>query len=830
MYVRQGMRGVLLIMWMICSMIVLGQDSQDFFQFRADQLSDDQIRQMLLRANEAGYTEQDLFLYAQTQGIPDSEILILQERIADLDNAKRPETSVVESPTVETEKEVMIESEPDPIAYFGYDLFRRTGAVSFEATGQGSVPDNYVIGPTDELIINIYGESERNYQETISNRGYLLLRNIGPVFLSGLSLKEAELKVKNSLSTIYADLLSENPKTYVQLSVSKVRTIGVNLVGELQTPGTYTVNGLSTVFNAIYAAGGPTLKGTLRDIRVFRDDKLITTLDYYDFLIKGSAGANIRLRNNDLILVGTYQNRVSIEGEVKRPGIFEMKNGETFEDLLSYAGGFSAEAYRDRISVTRNTRNDKVISDLFNEQFQLFETRAGDEYQVGQILNRYKNRVSISGAVFRPGNYALSENLTVRKLIDRAEGLRGEAFLGRAILTRTNEDLNSNVLALDLGAILRGEAPDIALMREDRIDVLSIHDLTKEQYVEISGEVKFPGIYNFSSGLSLNDLILLASGLTELASEGTIEISRRPEEQSVDRLSEIFLESITKDMSISNGEFQLEPFDHVIVRRDPNFYQEKKVQVFGEIEFPGDYVLTSEGDRISDVLKRAGEIKSTVYLNGATLLRKTEFFNNDEQSAGMRGNNGSLEDGLLDPFFTGRTESIQNQEVTTQAKQERLEELSRNNPFLDIEIRETESIALDMDAILSNPGGFHDLILEEGDIINLPKELKTIRMRGRVLYPNAVRFEKGKGLKYFIGKAGGFGNRAHKKQTYVVYANGEVSRTRGFLFFKSYPKPEPGAEVIIPTKPIKVPIKPTEFIGITSGLATIALLITQIVP
>lgn len=816
-----------MILWIICSVVVLAQDSDDFFQFRADEVSDDQIRQLLRRANEAGYTEQDLFIYAQSQGIPDNEILILQQRIADLDRVERQEAIATEAPAEAVEKVVMADVPPESMEYFGYDLFQRTGAVSFETSVLSEVPDNYVIGPNDELTINIYGESERNYQEEVSSRGYLLLRNIGPIFLSGLTLKQAEKKIRNSLSTIYTDLSSDDPRTFAQLSVSKVRSISVNLVGELQTPGTYTVNGLSTVFNAVYAAGGPTLDGTLRDIRVFRQDKLIATLDYYDFLLNGSSGANIRLRNDDLILVGTYQNRVMIKGEVKRPGIFEMKDGEAFDDLLNYAGGFTAAAYRDRISVIRNTRNDKVISDLFNEQFQIFETKAGDEYTVGQILNRYENRVMIAGSVFRPGNYALTEGLTVTKLIERAEGLKGEAFLGRALLTRTNEDLNSDVIALDLGAILSGDMPDITLTREDRIDVLSIHELSEDRYVEISGEVKYPGIYTYSDGLSLNDLILQASGLTELASEGSIEIARRPDVQSTDRLSDIFLESIQADLTISNGEFQLEPFDHVIVRRDPNFYQEKKVQIFGEVKFPGDYVLTSEGDRISDVLNRAGGIKNTAYLKGATLLRKTEFFNDEEDIYGSESRPGSVESGLFDAFLIGR-EASQNLDVTTQAKQQRLEELSRNNPFLDIEIRETESIALDMDAILSKPGGFHDLILEEGDIINLPKELKTIRLRGRVLYPNAVRYEDGKSLKYFIGKAGGFGNRANKKQTYVVYANGEVSRTRGFIFFKSYPRPEPGAEVIIPTKPLKVPIKPSEFIGITSGLATIALLITQI--
>lgn len=815
------------------SLAVMAQDSADVFQVRVHELSDAQVRQLLDRANEAGYSEQDIYVFAQARGVAESEIIALQERIDQLNRKKDPVASKKKKKAPQVDKPPVVLPEPEPVVYFGYDLFRRNSGVSFESNLQIPTPEDYVIGPNDELIVNIYGQSERNYQVTVNTSGYVLLRNLGPVSVSGLSIEQAERKIRRSLGVIYTDLVSDNPSTFLQISIGKVRTIAVNLIGELKTPGTYTLNGLSTVFNAIYAAGGPTLNGTLREIRVFRGEKLLTTLDYYDFLLNGVTTANIRLRNDDMILVGPHLNRVSIKGEVKRPGVYEMKDEETFADLLKYAGGFSAMAYKDRISVTRNTGKERLVSDIFGEQFQLFEAKAGDEYEVGRILDRYENRVAITGSVFRPGSYALTEDLTVSQLIKRAEGLTGEAFLDRAILTRTLEDLTTEVISLDLRGILNGQTEDVILSREDQLSILSIHDLQTERFVKITGEVRLPGVFQFSAGMTLNDLVLLANGLNESASTGTIEVARRPAQQSRDKLTEIFNVSINSDLSISNSEFELRSYDHVIVRRNPDFYLERTVQIYGEVKFPGEYVLTSEGERISDLLKRAGGEEVAAYLEGATLLRKTEFFRSEEvtgESQFSTTEYDQVDGDFLNEFLDFDENSTPaNLDVTTQAKQQRIEEIARNNPYLDnIEIQETETIALNMQAILDEPGSSADLILEEGDIINIPKELKTIRLRGRVLYPNAVRYEENKGLRHFIGKAGGFGSRAFKRRTYVVYANGEVSRTKGFMFFKSYPKPAPGAEVIIPVKPLKVPIKPTEFIGITSGLATIALLITQI--
>ncbi|MDW3196188.1 MAG: SLBB domain-containing protein [Cytophagales bacterium] len=796
------------------------QIDADVFALDVDALSDVQIKQLLFKAREAGYTEQDLYLLARSRGVSESEVLKLSERIADLDKQK---IDVVRETPIQENDPPPATNEPidEGLPYFGYDLFSSAGNELFFASIENTAPpSDYVLGPTDYIVINVYGESEKSYAEIINSSGFVMLRNVGPVYLSGLTMRKAQDRVKVSLGTVYKDLVAADPKTFVQLSLAQVRTINVNLVGALKKPGSYTISGLSTVYNAIYAAGGPTVEGTLREVKVLRKNKLIATLDYYDFLLNGLTDNNVRLDNDDVIIVGPHINRVTINGAVKRPGIYEMKDGETFDDLLKYTGGFNAYAYKERISVTRNGAKEKLVSDILIEQFKLFEVKAGDEYEIGEVLNRYENRVTINGSVYRPGNYAISEGLTLKSLVERAEGLTGDAFLGRATLRRQRENLKYDLISIDLGGVMSGAIEDIPLEREDEITVLSIHNLDTEKFVRISGEVKQPGVHPYSDQMTLNDLVFLASGFRESASTGTIEIARRPARQSVDNLSKIFTVGIDSALNISDNEIELMPFDHVIVRRNPNFFREKSVQIFGEVNFPGTYVLASEGERVSSLIQRAGGKRKLAYLEGATLLRKTEFY--------VKGGDESA-DSELDFIYDDFVQD-ENVELTTRAKQERLKQLAKNNPFLEgIEIEEVESIALNMDAILLKPGSSADLVLEEGDIINIPKELTTLRLRGRVLYPNTVRFVDGKGLKYYIGKAGGFGTRALKKRTYVVYANGEVSRTRGFMFFRQYPVPEPGAEVIVPVKPLKVPIKPSEFIGITSGLATIALLITQIV-
>ncbi len=790
-------------------------------------MSSQERQKLLQQARAMGYSDEDLLNMARSQGyLPTPTAPVQEEEKKDKQKVKSPIPLDI------------YHNGFDSSRFFGYNLFNpSTRNLSFETNLLIPVPEDYVIGPSDQLTIDIYGASEKSMTMSVDLNGNLRLPNIGPVSLSGLTLKQAERRVKSRLSTIYRDLSSGNPSTFLDLSVTKVRTIKVNLVGELRMPGTYSVNGLSTVFNAIYVAGGPNELGTLRDIRIYRKSKLIASLDFYDFLVKGETRNNVRLQNDDVIMVGPYLNRVELKGEIKRPGIYELKDEETFRDLLNYAGGFTEFAFKDKINVVRVSKGEKVISNLFSNQFEIFEAKAGDSYRVGKILDRYVNRVQIRGAVFRPGAFAYSEGMLVGDLIELADGLKGDAYLDRALLVRNTKTLGTSTTSFDLRSLGQD---GLSLQPEDVVIILSIYDTVEEQYIRISGEVNAPGVYRYSDNMTLDDMLILANGTRQSAQLDKIEISRRPENQSADNQSEIILASVNQSDPVV-----LKPFDHVVVRRNPNFFEERTVTITGQVMYPGSYTLQKENERISSLVSRAGSLRSQAYPEGATLIRKTEFFTSEQTIETLEKDLMSVISNLdtatiseSDKVFISEVidelESLQdlqfsNSNMATKAKKERLSELAAKNPFLsDIKIKESESIALDFSQILSQPNSPEDLILEHGDIINIPKQLTTVRVRGRVLFPNTVRFEPDRSLKYFIGKAGGFDTRAKKNSAYVVYANGEVAKTRSFLFLRSYPKVAPGAEVIVPVKPIRIPLAPSDLIGLTTGLGTLALIVTQI--
>ena len=587
----------------------------------------------------------------------------------------------------------------------------------------------------------------------------------------------------------------------------------------------------------------------MRKIKVFRSNKLVKEVDAYDFLIGGKSEINIRLEDQDVVIVDPYLARVEVKGEVKRPAVFELRGGESFADVLAYAGGFTDESYKDRVNVTRNTDSEKTVADIFGDQFSLFTAKSGDVFRVGKILNRYANRVQIKGAVFRPGNYSLTDGLTVRELVERAEGLSGDAHLARAIITRTKSDLSTETISFDLADLLTEKTEDIALRREDVVTIFSRYDLKEEYYVTISGEVNQAGNFPYSEGLTVEDLIAQASGLREAASESNIEITRRVKDQNSRDISDIILVGINKDLSLSasGSEIDLQPFDHIVVRRNPNYRVERFIQIDGEVLYPGKYAIRNVNEKISDVVGRAGGLSEFAYPKGATLIRRTEFFENEPELArkivSLQGVKENIEltsqsptesetlltEKVEDEVYQKASDLSTNEELSSLAKRQRLMEMGMTNPLMASGgIKETEIIGINLEGIMASPGSKYDLILEEGDIISIPKQLQTVRLKGRVLYPTTVRYESGKSAKYFINHAGGFDSRAKRSRTYVVYANGEVARTRGLLFIRAYPSVEPGAEVIVPVKPFKIPLKPSEIIGFTSGLATLALLITQI--
>lgn len=857
-------------LFFICSIIFIlpkdgyGQFLQDISSIKVDDLTDQQIQQLVFRAQEAGLSENELIQMAQVRGVPQEEINKLRERLEGM-NLNIPQmygTGTLPSkrkPRQQTDLNAItqgilnpqqaIETDDEVSPYFGLNLFySKDRRLTFEPNLNMATPKNYILGPGDLVYIDIYGQSEKYYESFVTAEGSLLLENIGPINVSGLSVEEVTEVLKSRLSRFYSGLNATNPNTFLQVSLGNLRTIKVHLVGEVRLPGSFSLSAFSTVFNAMYAAGGPNENGTMRNIKLVRNNQEIAVIDVYDFLLNGKANLNLQLQDQDVLLVPPFSGRVTLRGEVKRPAIFEIKEGESLRDVLDYAGGFTDEAFRDRVSVTRITSRERAVSDVFNDQFGLFLVKGGDTYEIGRVLNRYTNRIQIKGAVFREGNYSLEEGLTLQRLITKAEGLKGDAYLKRATILRTKEDLSNELIQVDLGEIIKGNQQDILLQAEDIVRIASIYDLSEDFYVKIAGEVRNPGTYPYSEDMTVEDLIISAGGLKESASLTEVEIARRYMGNNARDYAEIIPVSISPDLALGLSVTPLKPFDNISVRRKPNFALEKTVQVEGQVNAPGEFSIAHAEERVSDVIKRAGGLTDFAYIKGATLIRRTEFYQAESEVQRKEKNLRDLLENLnldeMDPtesqalFLDRLAKSISNKEsskatdageMVIDARSEILKEISENRLGIEpVKIRETEAIAIDLNAVLSNPGSRFDLILEEGDIITIPRQLQTVRLRGDVIYPTTVRYEELRGMKYYINRAGGFENRARRKRTYVIYANGEVARTKQFLGIRGYPNIEPGAEVIVPSKGPKIPIRPGDILGLSTGLATLVLIISQI--
>ncbi len=840
------------------------QSMNDIANIKVDELSDDQLQELIRRASEAGLSEAQLLQMARLRGVPVAELDKLRKRLEQLDGAGSVRTGASASKRdprrqmdineisqglfrfQEDIDGLTAESVSSPI--FGMDLFyNRNGKFTFEPNINLPTPKSYILGPGDMIYVDIYGQSEQYYEATVNPDGFVLLDNIGPISVSGKSIEEATGIIRNRVANFYTGLRGSNPNTFLQITLGNVRTIKVHLVGELRLPGTFTLSAFSSVFNALYAAGGPSENGTFRNIKVMRNGKLVAGIDIYEFLVNGKANLDFQLQDQDVVLVEPFLARVQVKGEVKRPKIFEIKDGETFEDVLKFAGGFTDEAYKDRIAVSRISGKERAVSDIFSNQLSMFIAKGGDEYEVGRILARYQNRVQIKGAVFREGNFALQEGMTLKQLISLADGLRGDAFIGRASILRTFDDLSTEVLTVDLQGVMAGTAPDIQLKREDVVRISSVYDLQDEFYVQINGEVKNPGTYPYSKHMSVEELILMAGGLREAANLNAVEIARRSEQTGTGTFADLIQVQVSPNLSIAPDGEMLQPFDRVIVRRKPNFNLDKVVQVEGQVNSPGYFAVQSAEERISDLVRRAGGLTPFAYAEGATLIRRTEFFETESEQIRRNRNLQDLQDRLLaDPNNTEAQEllidrlfrDLGNRPVdltegsrAAESKRESITSITETKADIaPIRIRQTEAVAIDLAAIMRNPYSDVDLILEEGDILSIPKQLQTVRMRGDVVYPATVRYQSDRGASYYINRAGGFDIRANRKRTYVVYANGEVARTKNFLGIRAYPQVRPGAEIIVPTKGPRVPVRPGELVGIATGLATLVLVVTQINP
>ena len=652
---------------------------------------------------------------------------------------------------------------------FGRNIFNNE-KLTFEPGSNLPTPANYLLGPGDEIIIDIWGSSEVTIQKTISPDGFINIESLGMIQLSGMTIEQATEHLRKKMEQTHAGINGENATSHFKVSLGKSRTIQVNIMGEVAVPGTYRLSAFSTVFHAIYSAGGMSEIGSLRNIMLNRNGKTIAQFDIYDFILNGKTRNDIRLQEGDVIIVPTYETLVSMEGNVKRPMKYEMKADEPLSTLLKYAGNFASNAYTRSLKVIRQNGRELQVFTVEDMDYSVFKLKDGDVVTAEAVLKRYENKLEIKGAVYRPGIYQFGGQLnTVKQLIEKADGLMGDAFLGRAVLHREREDLTREIIQVDLKNIMNGTKPDIALQRNDVLYIPSIHDISEIGKIDIFGEVAKPGKYVYADNMTLEDLVIQAGGLLETASTVKVDVSRRIKNNNYngkEALSEIgtMFSFSLKDGFVVDGEqgFVLEPYDQVYVRKSPGYKEQVNVSIEGEVLYGGTYALTSKSERLTDLVKKAGGATQFAYVKGAKLMRKA----NEEEIK--------------------RTKEI-------------IDLMRRNNPSeepLELEMDSMFSVGIDLQKALAAPGSDADVVLREGDKLIVPEITNTVKINGAVMLPNTVAYQKGKSVSYYIGQAGGFANGAKRTKAFVIYMNGQVAKVSG----ASKKLIEPGCEIIVPMK------------------------------
>ena len=768
------------------------------------QLSDQQVIDELKKYSTSGKTQEQVLIELAGKGVTKEQLerikatydakgkgVALGTQTTTGENRAREENMNFPDPTKWDDIVKVSKAKKDSI--FGKSIFSNEN-LTFQPNMNLPTPESYLLGSGDEVLIDIWGNSELNFTQKISPDGNIVVPNIGPIHLSGLQIREAKSRIKKAFSRIYSDLASAQPGTFIGVSLGKTRTIQVNVMGEVTVPGTYALSSFATVFHALYSAGGINEIGSLRDIKVFRGGKMIAQVDVYGYLLKGDTSGEISLREGDLVKVEPYRNMVVIKGEVRRPMHYEMRDGESVGTLLDFAGGFKGEAYKKNLLVKRKGVSELKVYTVEAGEYSSFNIMDGDTVKVGAILDKYENKIEISGAVYRPGVYAIDNNLkTLKQLLSMAEGPMGDAYLPRAILYRENPDLSYSVESINVTKLLNGETPDIALKKNDRFYVPSVNELRDKLYVTLQGEVKNPDRYPYAHNATISDLILRGGGLLESASRARIDVSRRvknPMSTSESPIqSEVFSFSLEKGLIITGDkEFKLQPFDIVTVRRSPGYEVQQNVTVRGEILFGGIYPKTKRDERISSLIQRAGGVTSSAYIKGARLTRR---MNSDER-----------------------------------ARVEATLKLTRTNTkdtikIDSLDLGETYYVGIDLTKAMENPGGDEDIVLREGDVIDIPTYNGTVKISGAVMYPNAVTYVRGMTIGNYISNAGGLAFRGSKSKVYVVYMNGKVSKgLRSHI--------EPGCEIIIPLKPERKGASLAEIMGLATSASSIALMVTTL--
>jgi len=788
-----------------------------FCSLSALAMTDDQVIAYIKQQSAAGKTEQQIGKELLAKGVtPEqaerikarfeaqqgSETAVTTQSVSSMNRERRHDSSndVTVGKMDEIDRE--IDEGGDGIVsarqIYGHKVFN-SRALTFEPSDNLATPQNYRLGPGDEVIIDIWGTSEDHLRQTISPEGSIMISQVGPVYLNGMTIADANRHVKGIFAKKYAGVT--DAETDVQVTLGQVRTIQVDIMGEVATPGTFRLSPFSSVFHALYRAGGINSIGSLRNIQVLRNGKKIAGVDIYDYLFDGKTAGNIRLQEGDVIIVPPYEQLVNIDGNVKRPMYYEIKPGETIQTVIDYAGGFTGDAYSGMVRLARQSATENELYNIDREEFASYRLKDGDILTVGTILDRYANRVELKGAVYRPGMFAINKELsTVGQLIKKADGLTDDAYADRVLLYREGPELQLEVLSLDLKAILNGTAPDVKLKRNDLLVISSIKEIQDRGQLSIQGHVARPGTYPFADNTTLEDLILQAGGLLDGASTARVDISRRIVNPSsttpTEQLSENYSISVVGGLAQGEGQnFIMKPYDVVIVRRSPGYVPQEMVNIGGEVLFAGNYALEKRNERLSSIISRAGGLIEGAYTKGAYLTRK-----------------------LTDEEYKMRQETLR---LAMSNQDGHGDSISLSK----IQVSDRYSVGIDLEKAIAYPGSTYDVIVQPGDVLFIPEQQSTVKIAGDVMFPNTVVFVPGKKLSYYIDQAGGYGQRAKKGKAFIVYMNGSVAKAK-----RNTPI-EPGCQIIIPSKPEKMGTDWTKVLALAtsfSSVATMAATITNI--
>ncbi|MFV5694893.1 SLBB domain-containing protein [Flavobacterium sp. LB3P122] len=772
--------------------------STDLSTLKVDYLSDSEIAKIKTQLQTNNVTIEQAEPMALAKGMPAGEFAKLKIRLGEIKNTsadgKKGDLKGEESEELTRKHEKIVNSKVKDTLnalVFGSELFDNP-TLNFEPNLKLATPVNYVLGPGDELQVSVYGVQEFNASVPVSTEGKVTIQYVGQIPVTGMTIEAATQKIKGAIARVYSTV--DSGQSQVAVSLSRIRTIRVTIIGSKQ-PGNYSISSLATVYNALFLGGGPGKNGSYRNIELLRDNKVYKNIDLYRFLVNGNQSDNVGLKDNDVIRIPAYNQRVTLEGQVKRPGIFEMKKGETFTDLLSFASGFNEFAYTASVNVLQKTSKEFKVKDINAAEYTSYKPLSGDVFRVSKILNRFENRIKIEGAVFRPDTYSFYEGMRISDLIAKADGLKEDAYSNRARIIRLKPDLTTEIVNVDLAKALEGDLEaDIALHKEDVVTVYSILDFVEEYKITIDGEIKKPGIYDYHENLTLNDLLVQAGGLTGSASK-RVEVARMIKSEEIDDANPNKAQLFNLEISADNNEqlknFALEPFDVVNIRKMAVYEKPEMVTISGAVNYSGKYVLATKKDRVYDVIERAGGLTSLANMDGVKIKRPIQA----KQIEVVESVNLNL----------GKKDSIQ-KKLTKKLKE-------------DLKFA---TIPVDWKAIFENPGSNTNVTLFPGDEIEVAAYNEGVKVTGNVLLTSEIPYDKGKGFNYYLNAVGGIDAKGWKKKAYIIYPNGKADVVGSFLFIKTYPKVTPGSQIIVPEKPETKKMSTGEFVSIAGVLASLA--------